>query len=91
MKRSGLALCAVLALAQTALATPKPLAASFTDAFRESLPMAFHALPDKPSQKTVWPLLGRDKLSYQRAFPVRPFVDELIKNDLLYTSGGTSQ
>lgn len=75
---SGVLLCAVLVLAQTALATPKPLAASFTDAFKESLPMAFHALPEKTSQKTVWPLLGRDKLSYQRAFPVRTFVDEII-------------
>ena len=75
---SGVLLCAVLVLAQTALATPKPLAASFTDAFKETLPMAFHALPGKPSQKTVWPLLGRDKLSYQKAFPVRTFADELI-------------
>ena len=71
-------LCAVLAFAQTALAAPKPLAASVTDTFKEILPLAFHALPEKMSQKTVWPLLGRDKLSYQRAFPVRPFVDELI-------------
>ena len=45
MKRSGILLCAVLAVAETALAAPKPLAESFTDAFKETLPLAFHALP----------------------------------------------
>ena len=79
MSPSEFLLCAaLLTLAQTTLAAPKPLSASVTDTFKEALPMAFHALPAKPSQKTVSPLLGRDKLSYQKSFSVSSFTDELI-------------
>ena len=54
-------------------ALSKPLA----ETFRNVLPMTFHALPAKPEQKVVCPLRGRDKLSYQKAFSVNAFADEL--------------
>ena len=74
---SILTVALILAGAVLAGTANAALSQPLAETFRNVLPMSFHALPAKPEQKVVWPLRGRDKLSYQRAFTVNAFTDEL--------------